>query len=424
MVNLSFKLILILVILLSVASCSPATAILPNPTDTKVPLPSPTSTTAPTDEPTISALPTPSNSPTAIPVSSDLYLPNGIATFISGSGNVTYYDLQGQLVGTLQASNIGTGAYQQAVIAGRLTLPPSADLPPLVYFAFENGGELWQNINNDISLLKSAPNMLNMIGAPGNSIITYTLLDYVDAGLHSQLFVADLQELSTAMPMLENTNTEIYAIKPLRISMNEDQPSGIWYTTVPYGIGGDIVFEPRKTLSYLNLTDYQIKSYLDLTKSPVGISDDQTWIAYNSVASTGPLSIAHNFDFDTAVTYPLRPDSDRGSGEAVFSPGNQYVAWREASGSITTQPPSFHETIRIATLDGTILTELPDLALLEASGFTEISWVVPIGWLDSQTLGLEVKGSVAQNVCIISVKADGSGLSYLVPGSFIGFLYP
>lgn len=418
--------IFILIILLTgLSSCNlPLSTAVSTSTQTSDPIMLSTPTENPTIEPTIASSPIPSEAPTTTPISIRLYLPKGIATFPTGGGQVTYYDLQGQLLGELQSPNLGTGTFRQADIAGPLTFSPGPLLPPLVYYTFENGGELWLNTNNNISLLKPAPNLLNIIGVPGKDLMAYTLLEYSDIGLRSLLYLGDLQTLPTTDPILDNTNTEIYAIKPLAISINDDQVVGVWYTTVPYGIGGDIVFDPHKTLSYLDLLDNQIKTYLDMTISPAGISDDQTWVAYTPVGGNGPMSIVHNFDFSTAITFPLRDDSDRGSGEAVFSPENQYVAWREASGSIAEQPPTFHETIRIATVDGNNLTEVLDSSLVNISGFPEISWVVPIGWLDAQTLALEVRGSNWDTACILSVKFDGSDLTYIATGSFVGFLYP
>ena len=219
-------------------------------------------------------------------------------------------------------------------------------------FTFENGGELWQNDNSNVTLLRAAPNLLNIINAPGKGIFAFTLLEYLDYGLGSNLFVGDLPTITTVDPILQSISTESSAVKPLAIAITDGQPAGIWYTSVPYGIGGDIVFEPRTSLSYLDLSDYQTQTRLDMTKDPIGISDDQTWVAYTSAKGIGPVSIAHNFDFSTSVTFPLRPDSDRGAGEAVFSPDNQYVAWKEASGSIAAQPSTFHETVRIASVDG------------------------------------------------------------------------
>ena len=413
---------LALIFLLVAAACSSNSTVLPTPTLTSIPSASSTPAEIPTIEPTIPPSPLPADTPTVTPINP--YLPNGITTFSSDSSKVSYYDLQGQLLGELQSVSLGMGSLQQAVIAGPLTYSPGPILPPLVYYAFENGGELWMNDNNNVTLLNTAPNLLNIIGVPGKAIIAYTLLEYLDLGLRSNIFLADLQTTTTAELILENTNTQSHAIKPLAISMTGGQPVGIWYTSVPYGIGGDIVFEPRSALEYLNLIDYQTQTRLDMTKAPAGISDDQTWLAYTSANGVGPMSIAHNFDFSTAVSFPLRPDSDRGSGVAVFSPDNQYIAWREASGSIADQPSTFRETIRIASVDGNILSEIPDTSLLPSSGFSEINWLIPVGWLDPQTLVLEVQGSSIENVAVLTVKFDGSGVTYLAPGSFIGFLYP
>jgi hypothetical protein len=412
-------------LLVGLSSCAlPSTSATPTLTQTSPTFTPPTPSLIPVIEPTITSLPAPTDTPSTMPISPNLYLPVGFATYSLDGGRVVYYDLQGQQIGELQAPNLGTGSLRQVHIAGPLTLSPGPLIPPLVYYVFDNGGELWLNNNNELSLVKASPNLYSLYGIPGKPLIVYSQIEYSDIGLQSLVYLGDIQTLATANPILNSTNSQSYAIKPLAIATENDQAIGIWYTTVPYGIGGDIIFEPTRTLNYLDLSDNQIKTYLDLSKSPIGISDDQTWMAYNKTGGTGPLSIVHNFDFSTAITFPLMADNDRGSGDAVFSPDNQYVAWKEASGSLADQPPTFHETIRIATLEGNILTEIPDTSLIDISRLSEIGWVLPIGWLDTQTLALEVRGINWENASILSVKYDGTGLTFLASGSFIGFLYP
>ncbi len=350
MAQLQTRFILSLIFLLFAVSCSSNSTTQATPTQVNMPIASSTPTEIPTIEPTLSPSPLPADTPTATPISINLNLPNGITTFSSGSSKVSYFDLGGQLLGELQSVNLGIGSLQQAVIAGRLTYSPGPILPPLVYFTFENGGELWQNDNSNVTLLRAAYNLLNIISAPGGGIFAFTLLEYQDYGLGSNLYLGDLQTITTIDPILQSSSTESTAVRPLAISVNDGQPAGIWYTSVPYGIGGDIVFEPRASLSYLNLSDYQTQTRLDDTKDPIGISDDQTWIAYTPANGIGPVSIVHNFDFSAVVTIPLRPDSDRGAGEAVFSPDDQFVAWKEASGSIADQPSTFRETVRVASV--------------------------------------------------------------------------
>lgn len=418
-------LVLALILLLSVASCtaaSPATA--PTATQTTIPSSTPTQTQLPTTEPTAPPTQLPTEIPTGSPEGVNLYLPIGIATYTSNSQTVTYYDLQGQLLGELQTNGLGTGIYQQAVIAGPLTNSPDLNLPPLIYYSSQNGGELWINNNNNSSSIKSIPNLFSVVGAPGKSSLAFTTIEYLDIGLKSQVYVSDLQTIATDVPILESTNTESYAIKPLAIVIKGDQPAGIWYTTVPYGIGGNIVFEPRRTLNYLDLSNYQILTYLTLTQAPVGLSEDQTWVAYTSAGGTGPLTLMHDFDNTSVISLPLNPDSDRGAGEAVFSPDNQYVAWKEASDVNLGENALVHQTIRIASVNGSILAEIPDTSLAGVSGFDEIGWITPTGWLDTQTLVIEVLNSSGNDSSMLTIKSDGTSLSYLAPGSFIGFLYP
>jgi hypothetical protein len=197
----------------------------------------------------------------------------------------------------------------------------------------------------------------------------------------------------------------------------------LYYTTIPYGIGGDIVFEPRRSLSYLDLTTYQSWELLGIGSSPSAFSPDLSWLAFTPV-HVGPMSIAPISDLNNSITMPLLPDSDRGAGGAVFSPDNQYVAWKEGSGWMMSETPNFHATIRIATISGAITAQIPDSAIAALVGNPSSIWVEPVGWLDAGTLLLEVRGDDWGNASLLRVSPDGSGLAFLVSGGFMGFVYP
>ncbi len=417
-------LLLIVIFLLAISSCtSPATNPPTPATQTTIILPTATSTLSPTGEPTLAPSPLPTNAETVTPITTNLLIPNGLVT-VNGTGDLVYYDLQGNLLGERQSPNLGTGSLRQVHIAGPLTFSPGPLLPPLLYYLFTNGGELWLNDGSNLSLVTSAPNLYSMVGVPGKSIVAYSLLEYTDVGLRSLVFIGDPQTLPSAISIMNSINSQSYAIKPLAIEMKDNQPAGIWYTTVPYGIGGDIVFDPRSALYFLDLLTYDTQDYLDISNGPAGLSSDQSWLAYTPTGGNGPMSIVHNFDFSTAITFPLRENSDRGAGDAVFSPDNQLIAWREAGGSLADQPSTFQQTIRIARVDGTIISEIPQSSFADITGFSEIGWVVPAGWVDPQTLAVEVQDYSGKNSAIIKVNSEGSGLALLAPGSFIGFLYP
>jgi hypothetical protein len=417
--------ILILGLVIVISSCAlPSATALPTLQQASPTFMPPTASTPLTIEPTIAPSLPPADTPTATPVSTNLYLPAGFATMPTGGGRIVYYDLLGQQIGELSTPGLLSGTVQQVHIAGPISYSPDSILPPLVYYVFDNGGELWLNNNNDLSLIKPVANLYSIQGVYGKPLMAYSQVIYQDIGLQSLVYMGDLQSLAAANPILDSTNSQSYTVKPLAITTENDLATGVWYTIVPYGIGGDIIYEPNRTLNYLNLADNQIRTYLSLEYGLTGLSDDQTWVAYNQSGQVSSLTIMNNFDFSATVTYPLLDGYDRGAGNAVFSPDNQYLAWKEAGGSLMDQPPSFREAIRVATLDGNVITDMTDTSLLPASGLTEIDWVVPLGWIDTETLALEVRGSNWDDVSILSLKFDGSNPTYLASGAFVGFLYP
>lgn len=127
--------------------------------------------------------------------------------------------------------------------------------------------------------------------------------------------------------------------------------------------------------------------------------------------------------YSQSVCFPLLPQSDRGAGSAVFSPDNRYVAWMEGSGHwIMRAKPTFQAYVRIASTSGEIITEFPVSAINSIGGVTHVFWMEPVGWLDEQTLILQIGPNAWNPVALARINYDGSGLAYLAPGIFAGFL--
>ena len=100
------------------------------------------------------------------------------------------------------------------------------------------------------------------------------------------------------------------------------------------------------------------------------------------------------------------------------------MAWKEGSGWMMADVPNFYATIRIATLKGEPIAEITEAAIASVTGAQDVSGMRSVGWLDGQTLLLEVHLDEWDNVSLMRVNFDGSGLATLAPGSFAGFLYP
>jgi hypothetical protein len=100
----------------------------------------------------------------------------------------------------------------------------------------------------------------------------------------------------------------------------------------------------------------------------------------------------------------------------------------EAHGSMWTDPSTFETTVRIASTSGEPVVhlpaaEIPEWALSGIAG-TEDMWLVPAGWLDEETLLLQVSFGLPDRSVVLQVHYDGTNLEYLAPGILAGLLYP
>ncbi len=65
--------------------------------------------------------------------------------------------------------------------------------------------------------------------------------------------------------------------KVIAVDAYNEQPVGVWYSKRPWGIGGDIVFDPRRTLSYLDLQTGVNSQYLGAEANPSAVSCPATY---------------------------------------------------------------------------------------------------------------------------------------------------
>lgn len=405
---------------------------LPPPPPTEISAPPPPTATWPVGIPATAPVDTPVAPPTLIVVVTEVsptplpgaqFLPAGFLTKTQANDGLTFYNLQGRPIGSLDTPGMQYWSPNSYVhVAGPMPAD-GATLPTVIYFRFDPSPALMINNNDQISTLMDITEFYCMAGAQGEPVLAYNVLGYGNNGLRNRVFAGNLGTILNAAPVLDVTDPESLAIKPWAVVAEAGQPVGVWYTKVMYGIGGDIVFEPRRSLHYLDLTTGDDLTYFGDTITPIGFSPDLTWVAYTAGYAVGPVVIDNLYDAVSPVTIPLLVSSDRGAGDAYFSPDNQYLAWKEGSGWQMAEVPNFQATIRIANNLGAITAEISQDALATAAGGT-VEWVAPVGWLDNQTLILEIRTGNWDNASLLQVRYDGSGLAYLAPGAFIDFFYP
>jgi hypothetical protein len=216
---------------------------------------------------------------------------------------------------------------------------------------------------------------------------------------------------------------------PLSVQAENDEISAVFYTLIPWGIGGDIVFPPRKGLFQIDLESYGETLHLTEDFNPIGMSPDSSFVAYttqnNMVDDPNTQVTIYNLIDTTGRYIDLASDSDRGAGYAVFSPDNHYVAWMEGAGWMMAETPNFHSRVRVVNVTaGTLTADLPDSIFSSIGSAPSIRTVRPVGWLDGEYLLVQAIGDDYNNPQLIKVRYDGTDMSYLTTGTFLEFLYP
>jgi hypothetical protein len=354
------------------------------------------------------------------PAASDL--PVGLAT--ANDQTISFYDLSGAQVTQVELPQSTAPQRDSIHIAG--TMPASGGTVPLLYFSLDNGGALhFRDGNGQIFALLNGSGFLGLTGVPGQPTVAFSQIAYQNTTLRSELYVGSIQTLPSAAPVDVIDDPESWAIKPILLEAENGTPTRIWYTRIAYGIGGDIVYEPRKGLFTLELASGQTNTVLDNTLSPWDISADRSWFAYSINDTQNNSMCVKNIQTGTDTCYPALPASEpRGAGNAFFSPDGSYVAWMEGDGRQMAETPDFKSTVRVGQMDGTVVADLPMKSFENAAGIGSISRAEPVEWLDNQTVIVQVRGQEWSQVALLRYNVASQETSYLAPGEFIGLVYP
>lgn len=329
-------------------------------------------------------------------------------------------DLDGAAITELKTPGIILAEQQRVHIAGNM--PVGQFTAPLVYYSSENGGVIRQNMDGEITDLANVPFLLAMVGVPGQPLAAYSTAELTGSGVHTALYMSSLQDMENVEPVLVDDNTQSLAYKPLALDMAGGQPTGVWFTKEPYGIGGgDIIYWLHYGLYYYDTSTDKVVEYLDESWSPSGVSSDSMLTAYTAADYDldHPMTVGVLAAEDEETIFYLNKNNERGAGYAVFSPDNRRVAWMECGGSM--MDASLHCVVKIGVMDGTILY---DSAISSAIGGGPVYWVQPMGWLDNDTVLVQIRRYDSDRPQLVSINVDNGSIAEVCEGNFIGFVYP
>lgn len=125
-------------------------------------------------------------------------LPAGLAT--ARDETVTIYASIGTQISQFQLPQVAFPPRSRFHISG--PMPSDGAAVPLLYFSFGNGESLhFRDGNGQIFALVNGPSFLGLTGVPGQPIVAFSQIEYLDTTLRSKIYVGSIQSLTSAAPV-------------------------------------------------------------------------------------------------------------------------------------------------------------------------------------------------------------------------------
>ena len=349
-------------------------------------------------------------------------LPSGVLVDPQTGESLLVYNANGQYEYALNTPGLGSYSAQKIHLAG------SGSSAPLIYHSWDPQQALQVNEQGNISTLRSTDAFFSMTGAQGQSAAAFSEVVIDGTAPHSYLYAGNLDTLASTGPFYDLKDESMQmALLPVAVDATADQPQTVWYTHSAWGIGGvDLIFPINRGLYAYDLGNHQAVQALDPERNFQGISPDMRYAGSKTFDAQADQSMTVTDILSGQQTvFPLRADSDRGAGYAVFSPDSQLIAWLEAGGSFAAKPSTYRSVVRIGEVgNGSVDYDIEDSSVAQALSAAQITFMYPVGWLDNQTLLIETRTvDWGQVVLVRADLADGT-LAYFCDGAFAEFVYP
>jgi hypothetical protein len=280
--------------------------------------------------------------------------------------------------------------------------------------------EWWNPADDQWHTIADAANITGIASAPAQAVMVFTTAEVTPDGASSSRGV-EVRVGAEAVVLYGPTalRTEGYVYSPLGVDVSSGL-DGVWITERPYGIGGDIVFEPSQALLTYNQNTAKMQVILDEQRRPVALSKDRKWAA--SVNRDDKDLQVLNMQTGQSIPLPVLPASDRGAGLGVFSPDDNLLAWMEGSGFQMSETPNFMARVRVSDLNGKILYDQPMSAYQPAAPW-QMAKAYPVGWLDGSTLLVELINTDWDAAEILAISIPDGKIKFSLPGWFVETVY-
>lgn len=362
---------------------------------------------------------------TADEVVVDSIIPSGVCAITDTKEKVDCFNNRGELISRIQIPGFLSSDPQGLHFAGAAD---PGKIPPVVFFSFSPDQSLIKSENGIVTSLRKTKTFLAMAGMPGKPIIAFSDMVFKNYTSHSFLYAGSLSTLDRSDPIFELIDSKMnLVLMPIAVEALGAQPEKVWYTHSAWEISGEErIFPINSGLYVFNQNTEQNSIALDADRNLQGLSPDKSLAASVDLDFNGDHSMrVTNLLTGSAINFPLNPENDRGAGNAVFSIDGEYAAWVEVGGSMIAGPPDLKIRIRIGSIaTGSVIQELDSTMASKALGWEWVSSMKPVGWLNSQTLIVELHEGNPKTAALMKYEIANGDLQFLCNGSFAGFSYP
>ncbi len=353
-------------------------------------------------------------------------IPDGVLISTGSEDSLTFVDHSGAFVREIEAPGMITIDPEDVFIAGPIL--PDGPFPPVVFHSWTPDQSLMVNTDGQITNVRESSTFLALIGAPGQDAFAFSEVNLNEDNYpHGFLYAATSANLSSAGPFYDLVDEPSYwALKPVGVQTVAGQAQGVWYVKTAWGIGGvDLIFPINRGLLFFDLTSGDNQQVLDEGHNLQGISPGLTFAASVDAGNDENTALSvTDLASGQAIQFMLDPATDRGAGWAVFSPDDRYVAWLEATGSMISDPYDFHPRVRVGDVStGGVVQSVEDTAVNQVIGGGSLTMLHLAGWLDNETLLIEVRGADWDDVSLLRFDIQSGSLAPFSDGSFLAFGY-
>jgi len=172
--------------------------------------------------------------------------PKAVAVNTFSGDALTLVSPQRETIGSIAVANSDNLWSDNVVFTGKLD--GNSNEIPFVYTTYTPEVTIQLHQGGSDQVLRKFNSLGGIVGSSGEPVIAFSEVVFSDYSLNSNLYVGNLDSVGFSTAVYENEDyLNQWVLTPLAVDLLDGQPSGVWYTTSGWGVGGPGMFFPGHT---------------------------------------------------------------------------------------------------------------------------------------------------------------------------------